>query len=148
MDSEVILTFGNSATVDAFLTAAAGGGKDALNFRVIVAEAAPSCSGHVSAVAAAAAAAAAVPTFPASTEGGSEHFFSPHRKCESTSDIRSRFELASDQPPNLAAKSKIARGGKGLKFPAAKFETMTARAAVHPRRRTIAPDNLLVEAYA
>ena len=46
-DSEVILTFGNSATVDAFLKAAAGGAKDALNFRVIVAEAAPSCSGHV-----------------------------------------------------------------------------------------------------
>eukprot|EP00903_Cladosiphon_okamuranus_P022092 g20314.t2 len=45
--NEVILTFGNSATVDAFLKAAAGGAKDALNFRVIVAEAAPSCSGHV-----------------------------------------------------------------------------------------------------
>eukprot|EP00752_Nemacystus_decipiens_P002156 g2054.t1 len=45
--NEVILTFGNSATVDAFLKAAAGGAKDALNFRVIVAEAAPSCSGHI-----------------------------------------------------------------------------------------------------
>ncbi|CAB1110838.1 unnamed protein product [Ectocarpus sp. CCAP 1310/34] len=45
--NEVILTFGNSATVDAFLKAAAGGAKDGLNFRVIVAEAAPLCSGHV-----------------------------------------------------------------------------------------------------
>lgn len=46
-NSEVILTFGNSATVDAFLKDAAGGPKDGLNFKVIVAEAAPSCSGHV-----------------------------------------------------------------------------------------------------
>ncbi|CAN0068112.1 unnamed protein product [Scytosiphon promiscuus] len=45
--NEVILTFGNSATVDAFLKAAAGGSKDGLNFRVIVAEAAPECSGHI-----------------------------------------------------------------------------------------------------
>lgn len=45
--NEVILTFGNSATVDAFLKAAADHySKDGLSFRVIVAEAAPSCSGH------------------------------------------------------------------------------------------------------
>ena len=46
--SEVILTFGYSSTVEAFLKAAAGGAKNSLNFRVIVAEAAPSCKGHVS----------------------------------------------------------------------------------------------------
>lgn len=45
--SEVILTFGNSTTVEGFLKAAASA-KDGLTFRVIVAEAAPSCSGHVS----------------------------------------------------------------------------------------------------
>ena len=33
--------------MDAFLKDAAGGPKDGLNFKVIVAEAAPSCSGHV-----------------------------------------------------------------------------------------------------
>ena len=70
-------------------------------------------------------------------QGGSQQFLCSNRN-------RNRFEAGVRPAPPAANRNR--KGQKGLKLSSAEFETMTMSAVGHPRQRTIAPDNRLVEA--
>ena len=61
-------------------------------------------------------------------------------------EIRFRFRFEAGVRPAPPAANRNRKGQKGLKLSSAEFETMTMSAVGHPRQRTIAPDNRLVEA--